>query len=107
MYDTQNIFAKIIRGEIPCQKIYEDDFILSFYDIRPKSKVHALVIPKLEVIDFTDFTAKANANQISDFFKKTSFIANEILKLKSFKMGTNNGKESGQEVFHFHVHILG
>lgn len=106
MYDKDNIFAKIIRGDLPCNKIYEDELVFSFYDIHPKAKVHALVVPKLEVVNFTDFTLKSTPNQISDFFTKSSYIANNILKLASFKILTNNGKESGQEVFHFHIHIL-
>lgn len=107
MYDSNNIFAKIIRNEVPCEKIYEDDLLLSFYDIHPKSKVHALVIPKLEVQNFVEFTSKAQSLEVAEFFKKSSFIATDILKLNSFKILTNNGKGSGQEVFHFHIHILG
>ena len=107
MYDAENVFAKILKAEIPCKKIYEDDTILSFYDIHPKSKVHALVIPKMEVVDFSDFVSQATPLQVADFFKKSSYIASEILNLKSFRLLANNGKESGQEVFHFHLHILG
>ena len=68
-YDKNNIFAKIIRGEIPAKKIYEDEDILAFYDISKASPVHALVVPKGEFIDFTDFVAKENPNKIAQFFQ--------------------------------------
>ena len=64
-YDKNNIFAKIIRGEIPCKKIYENEYILSFYDINPQKKVHALVIPKGEYIDLDDFSSRASEKEIS------------------------------------------
>jgi histidine triad (HIT) family protein len=106
LYNTNNIFYKIINGNILCKKIYEDDNILAFYDIKPKAKIHALVIPKKEYINFTDFTQNAPEKEIIIFFQKVNFVANNILKLTHFKLQTNNGEESGQEVLHFHVHIL-
>ena len=106
LYNTNNIFCKIINGNIPCKKIYEDENILAFYDIKPKARIHALVIPKKEYINFTDFTQNAPEKEIIIFFQKVNFVANNILKLTHFKLQTNNGEESGQEVLHFHVHIL-
>ena len=106
MYDENNIFNKIINSQIPKKTIYEDYKILSFYDINPKAKVHALVIPKKQYIDFSDFASRGELNEVGEFFKKVDFIAKSILNLESFKLLTNNGKEAGQEVFHFHIHIL-
>lgn len=107
MYNTQNIFYKILKSEIPNKTIYEDENILCFYDINPKSKIHALVIPKMNYIDFNDFVTNANPTLVSNFFKKVNDIAVDILFLENFKIITNNGAGAGQEVFHFHVHILG
>ena len=107
MYNEQNIFNKIIKGELPCKKIYEDERVLSFYDINPKSKIHALVIPKGGYVDFGDFVSKAKSDEIANFFNKANFIASSVLGLSNFKILTNNGKGAGQEVFHFHIHILG
>ena len=70
-YDENNIFAKILKGEIPCKKIYEDEFVLSFYDINPQKKIHALVIPKGNYIDLDDFASKASEKEISYFFNKS------------------------------------
>lgn len=99
----ENIFTKIINKQIPCKAIYEDENILSFYDINPRAKIHALVIPKINVINFSDFCEKGDLNE---FFKKVKFIAEDVLKLTDYKILTNNGKNAGQEVFHFHLHIM-
>ena len=77
-YVDNNIFAKILRGEIPCEKIYEDEFILSFYDINPKKKIHALVIPKGEYTDLDDFIQKASEKEIFEFFKGISSVAKKL-----------------------------
>jgi histidine triad (HIT) family protein len=106
LYNKNNIFNQIINGYIPSKKIYEDNNTLAFYDIKPKAKIHALVIPKKEYINFIDFTQNAPEKEIAMFFQKVNFIANNVLKLTHFKLQTNNGEESGQEVLHFHVHIL-
>ncbi|MBO6493652.1 MAG: HIT domain-containing protein, partial [Pelagibacteraceae bacterium] len=68
-YDKNNIFARILRGEIPCKKIYENEYILSFYDINPQKKVHALVVPKGEYIDLDDFSSRASEKEISELIK--------------------------------------
>jgi len=106
-YNKDNIFAKIIRGEIPSNKVYEDEKILAFHDISRAAPTHVLVIPKGEYINFADFSAKANPQEISHFFKKIGEIANELGVLESgFRLISNNGSNAHQTVPHFHVHIL-
>jgi diadenosine tetraphosphate (Ap4A) HIT family hydrolase len=106
-YDKNNIFAKIIRGEIPAQKVYEDENILAFYDISKASPIHVLVIPKGEFIDFIDFTTKENPHEVANFFKKVAEIAKNLKVDESgFRLITNNGSDAHQTVKHFHVHIL-
>ena len=77
-YDRNNIFAKILRGEIPCKKIYENEYILSFYDINPQKKVHALVVPRGEYIDLDDFSSRASEKEISELIKGNQFCCKEI-----------------------------
>jgi len=106
-YDKNNIFAKIIRGEIPAKKVYEDENILAFYDISKASPIHVLVIPKGEFIDFIDFTTKENPREVANFFKKVAEIAKDLKVDESgFRLITNNGSDAHQTVKHFHVHIL-
>ncbi len=106
-YDRNNIFAKIIRGEIPANKIYEDERILAFHDISRASPTHALVIPKGEYLDFIDFTSKANSEEISYFFKKVNEIATLLgVADNGFRLISNIGSNAHQTVPHFHVHIL-
>ena len=108
MYDENNIFAKIIRGEIPCEKIYEDESVLFFSDINPIAKIHVLGIPKVNCIDFSDFVLKNESNVVSDFFKKTDMIIDKLgIKNSGYKIITNSGSDGGQEVPHFHIHIIG
>ena len=107
MYNSENIFAKILRKEIPCKIIYEDETILAFHDINPRAKIHALVIPKTEAVSFSDFITNNGNEIIGDFFKKVNYVAYDILNLADFRIQINNGANAGQEVFHFHVHILG
>ena len=106
-YDDQNIFAKILRGEIPCNKIYEDEFVLSFHDINPQKKIHALVIPKGEYIDLDDFNKKASDKEIVELNKAISHVSN-ILKAseKGYRILSNIGLDGGQEVPHLHYHIF-
>lgn len=105
-YDTNNIFAKIIRNEIPCKKVYEDDMVIAFYDIHPVAPTHVLVIPKGEYLDYSDFISKASDTQISHYFTKLKEIA-KLLGLPSYRIVSNSGEQSGQTVFHFHTHIIG
>ena len=108
MYDQNNIFAKILRKEIACDFVYEDEKVLFFNDIYPQAKIHILGIPKLEVIDFGDFILKADENDVKFFFSKVYDIVNKIdLDKDGYKIITNSGINGGQEVPHFHVHILG
>ena len=111
-YDKNNIFAKILRGEIPCKKIYEDEYVLAFYDINPQKKIHALVIPKGEYVNLDDFSAKASEKEISGLIKGISIVAKKIGVSEEVKGGgyrslVNNGENSGQEVPHLHFHIFG
>ena len=106
-YDKNNIFAKIIRGEIPAKKVYEDENILAFYYISKASPVHVLVIPKGEFIDFIDFVTKENPQKVTNFFQKVAQISQDLKIVESgFRLITNNGSDAHQTVKHFHVHIL-
>ena len=104
-YDTNNIFAKILRGEIPCKKVYEDDFALAFHDVAPSAPTHILVIPKGEYQHYDAFIAEADDAHIAGFFKAVRAVAKQE-GAESFRLITNNGERSGQSVHHFHVHIL-
>ncbi|MFT6332306.1 MAG: diadenosine tetraphosphate (Ap4A) HIT family hydrolase [Lentimonas sp.] len=107
-YDSNNIFAKIIRGEIPCDKVFEDDEILAFNDISKAAPNHILVIPKGEYSSFDDFSQNASVEKIANFFKKTRQIAiNQGLENSGYRLITNHGFNASQSVEHFHVHILG
>ena len=109
-YDKNNIFAKILRGEIPCKKVYENKYILSFYDINPQKKLHILIIPKGEYVDLDHFNAKASEKESTEFSKSITYIAKK-LKISSNEEGyrvlTNVGRNGGQEVPHLHHHIFG
>ncbi len=107
IYDTNNIFAKILREEIPCEKVFENEFVLSFKDINPKEKTHILIIPKEQYIDITDFLENADQDYQLNFWKSVYEIIYQLnLKDKGFKIKSHKGKDGGQEVFHFHLHLL-
>ena len=110
-YDDNNIFAKILRGEIPCKKIYEDDHVLSFHDINPQKKIHALVIPKGKYIDFDDFSSKASSDEMKGLLKGISIVAKKMgISLdsgKGYRTLANIGEHGGQEVPHLHFHLFG
>ena len=110
-YDNNNIFAKILREEIPCKKIYEDDYVLSFYDISPQKKIHALVIPKGKYIDLDDFNAKASDKEIVGLLKGISVVAKKLgISVdtgKGYRALTNISENGGQEVPHLHFHLFG
>lgn len=107
-YDPDNIFAKILRGEIPCKKVVENDWALAFHDIAPKAPVHVLVIPKGPYVSFADFSQRASDKEIAGFFKTAGDVARMFdLDAPGYRMIGNVGPDSGQEVPHFHVHILG
>ena len=110
-YDDNNIFAKILRGEIPCNKIYEDDFVLSFHDINPQKKIHALVIPKGKYIDLDDFSLNASPQEMVGLLKgihivaKKHGISTEVGK--GYRALANISDDGGQEVPHLHFHLFG
>lgn len=107
-YDTNNIFARILRGEIPNKTVYEDDDVLAFHDVSPAAPVHVLVIPKEHYTSFHDFVAKAPTLDVATFFDKVRRIAEELgLEKDGYRLVTNHGHNGSQSVPHFHVHILG
>ena len=111
VYDKNNIFAKILRDEIPCKKIFENDYVLSFYDINPQKKIHALVIPKGEYIDLDDFNNRASDQEIVALSKAITEVS-KILGIstdtgKGYRALTNLSEDGGQEVPHLHFHLFG
>ena len=107
-YDPQNIFAKILRGEIPCQKVYEDEHVLAFHDIHPQAKVHILVIPKGPYTDMTDFSQNAPQGEIAALFRAVGKIAKEQnVTASGYRILSNVGLNGGQEVPHLHIHLFG
>ena len=111
-YDTNNIFAKILRKEIPCDKIYENDHVLAFKDINPQAKIHVLVIPKGAYINMDDFSQNAKNDEIEALIRALGEVT-KIVGLSSYSEGKgyryigNNGPDGGQEVPHLHFHIIG
>lgn len=106
-YDKNNIFAKIIRGDIPADKIYEDEHVLAFNDISQAAPTHALVIPKGEYVDFSDFVLNSQPGESVHFFRKVSEIAKQIgANEEGFRLIANSGPNAHQTVNHFHIHIL-
>jgi histidine triad (HIT) family protein len=107
-YDSQNIFARILRGEIPCKRVHEDAFALAFHDINPLSPIHVLVIPKGEYVSAADFHAAASDAEIAGFWRLVGKVATDLgLDASGYRLLTNMGDDGGQEVPHFHVHIFG
>ena len=107
-YDDQNIFAKILRGEIPCRKVFEDDWALAFDDINPQAPVHVLVIPKGAYVSWDDFSAKASDAEVAGFVRAVGQVARELGLLESgYRLLANIGMDAHQEVPHLHVHIFG
>jgi len=106
-YDPNNIFAKILRGEIPCKKVYEDDHVLAFHDINPQAPIHILVIPKGAYVSWDDFSAKASDEEIAAFVRAAGTIARELgAHEKGYRVLANTGADGGQEVPHFHLHLF-
>ena len=106
-YDKENIFAKILKGEIPCDNVFENDYVLSFKDINPKAKIHLLIIPKEPFIDISDFLQNADKLYQSKFWESVDEIINNFgFRDRGFQIKTHKGKNGGQEVFHFHLHLL-
>jgi diadenosine tetraphosphate (Ap4A) HIT family hydrolase len=107
-YDDNNIFAKILRGEIPCSKVYEDDHVLAFNDIAPQAPTHVLVIPKGKYVSMADFGATASPEEITAFVRAVSKISKDVgVEDPGYRVISNAGADSNQEVPHLHFHILG
>ncbi|MBR0559798.1 histidine triad nucleotide-binding protein [Neokomagataea anthophila] len=107
-YDKNNIFARILRGEIPCKAVYDDQYALAFHDIAPHAPVHILVIPKGEYESIIDFSAQASSEEVAGFWKAVSHVAREQgIAEDGCRILSNVGANGGQEVPHFHVHLLG
>lgn len=107
-YDNTNIFAKILRGEIPCQKAFENDHALAFHDIHPQAPTHILVIPKGPYISLDDFTQKASPSELEGFWRAVGQVARDAnLAPGGYRLISNHGSNAHQEVPHCHVHILG
>jgi len=108
MYDTNNIFAKILRKEISCKKIEENEYFLSFHDLHPKAPSHALIIPKGSYVNAHDFTNRASPQEIIGFWKGVNTTISSLdLDKNGYRLIANTGIHARQEVSHFHVHLLG
>ena len=107
-YDDDNIFAKILRGEIPCDKIYESDHTLAFRDINPQAPSHVLAIPKGKYAAFTDFAEQGDDDALAAFCRDIAAVAKQLgLHKTGYRLLANNGADANQEVPHLHVHIVG
>jgi len=107
-YDTANVFARILRGEIPCNKVFENDYALAFHDINPQAPIHVLVIPKKPYVSFADFAAEAPPPMVAGFFKAVATVARSLnLEDPGYRILANSGWNAHQEVPHFHIHIFG
>jgi len=107
-YDDSNIFAKILRGELPCNRIHETDHALAFHDINPQAPVHALVIPKGPYVSMDDFTARASDAEIAGLWRAVGETARILgVDASGYRTLANHGRDSHQEVMHLHIHILG
>ncbi|MBP6580842.1 MAG: histidine triad nucleotide-binding protein [Sphingorhabdus sp.] len=107
-YDTQNIFAKILRGEIPNRTVYEDEWALAFHDINPQAPTHILVIPKGAYVSWDDFSDRASEPEIAGFIRAVGHVARENgLVQPGYRLLANAGLDAHQEVPHLHVHIFG
>ncbi|HYD14241.1 MAG TPA: histidine triad nucleotide-binding protein [Allosphingosinicella sp.] len=107
-YDDSNIFARILRGEIPSKRVYEDEFALAFHDISPQAPVHILVIPKGPYVSWDDFSERGSAEEIAGFVRAVGKVAREQgLVAPGYRLLANVGANGGQEVPHLHVHIFG
>ncbi len=107
-YDPNNVFARILRGELPAKTVYEDEYALAFHDINPQAPVHVLVIPKGAYVSLADFAANASDEEIAGFWRAVGRVARELgLEESGYRILANHGANAHQEVPHFHVHIFG
>ena len=105
-YDNDNIFAKILRQEIPSKKVFENKYVYAFEDINPQAPIHILIIPKKPFCSFTDFSKKADSRFIYEFIKSINLIAEKLKVKEGYRLITNIGEYGGQEVPHLHFHLL-
>jgi diadenosine tetraphosphate (Ap4A) HIT family hydrolase len=107
-YDERNVFARILRGELPCRKVHEDAHSLAFHDLNPQAPVHILVIPKGPYVSWDDFSQRAGDEEIAGFVRAVGKVARDLgLVAPGYRLLANVGRESGQEVAHLHVHLFG
>ncbi len=107
-YDDANIFARLLRGEIPSRRVHEDEWAVAFHDVAPQAPVHVLVIPRGRYVSLADFTATAGDAEIAGFFRTVAKVARDLdLETPGYRVLTNMGGHGGQEVAHFHVHLFG
>ena len=107
-YDPNNIFARILRGELPCKKVAESVHSLAFHDVNPKTPVHVLIVPKGPYVDYQDFIGQAAEHEIVDFFRLVDQVTKTMgVSDQGYRLVSNNGAPAGQLVFHFHLHVFG
>ena len=105
-YDNNNIFARILRGDLPCQKISENEYYLAFHDLYPQAPLHALIIPKGAYSDAFDFHSQATPTEIMEFYKGINNVIEKLKISDGYRLVSNSGYQGGQEVPHYHVHLL-
>ena len=107
-YDDQNVFAKILRGEIPSNRVYEDEWAIAFHDIAAQAPTHVLVIPRGSYVSWDDFSSRAPADEIAGFVRAVGMVARQLnLVEPGYRLLANTGAHGGQEVPHLHVHLFG
>lgn len=107
-YDEGNVFARILRGELPCTRVYEDDWALAFHDLHPQAPTHVLVIPKGRYVSWDDFSANASTEELAGFVRAVGLVARRLeLVAPGYRVLANTGGDGGQEVPHLHVHLFG
>ncbi|MBM3556193.1 MAG: histidine triad nucleotide-binding protein [Alphaproteobacteria bacterium] len=107
-YDDTNIFARILRGEIPCKKVHETEYALAFHDINPRAPVHVLVIPKFPAVTYDEFVAKAPAEAVAGYFRAMGEVVEKLgLVAPGYRVLANTGEHGHQEVQHLHFHVFG
>lgn len=107
-YDDHNVFARVLRGELPNRTVYEDEWVLAFHDIAPQAPVHILVIPKKAYVSWDDFSERASAEEIAGLVRAVGHVARDLgLVAPGYRLLVNNGLEGGQEIPHLHVHVFG
>lgn len=106
MYNKENVFAKILRGDIPCKAVYSDEYALAFHDVSPRAKTHVLIVPRGEYTDIYDFTTNASPDAQAGFWNAVRNTVDKLNLTENFRCVANTGRGAGQSVFHFHLHIM-